>query len=55
MRKEIENLNNKLVEKERDLETLKKQANQQASEYDRLADEYNHLERQGSSESKKTN
>jgi hypothetical protein len=41
--------------KERDFETLKKQANQQADEYNRLADKYNHLEQQGSSESKKTN
>jgi len=57
MRNEIEALGKELEEerkKERDFETLKKQANQQADEYNRLADEYNHLERQGSSESKKT-
>ncbi|RGB33539.1 B-cell receptor-associated protein 31-like-domain-containing protein [Rhizophagus diaphanus] len=57
MRNEIEALSKELEEekkKERDFETLKKQANQQADEYNRLADEYNSLERQGSSESKKT-
>ncbi|GBC00982.1 hypothetical protein RclHR1_04020008 [Rhizophagus clarus] len=57
MKKEIEALAKELEEerkKERDFETLKKQANQQAEEYDRLADEYSNLERKGSSESKKT-
>ncbi|KAI0052458.1 endoplasmic reticulum protein [Auriscalpium vulgare] len=42
--KEIEQLKRKLATKEqeaRDFETLKKQASQQAAEYDRLAEQYN--------------
>jgi len=42
--KQLEELKKKLAEKERetrDFETLKKQAKQQASEYDRLAEQYN--------------
>ncbi|KZV70555.1 B-cell receptor-associated 31-like protein [Peniophora sp. CONT] len=42
--KQIEDLKKQLAEKDkkiRDFDTLKKQANQQAAEYDRLADQYN--------------
>ncbi|KAI0030454.1 B-cell receptor-associated protein 31-like-domain-containing protein [Vararia minispora EC-137] len=42
--KQVEDLKRKLAEKEheiRDFETLKKQAKQQAAEYDRLAEQYN--------------
>ncbi|ORZ12211.1 B-cell receptor-associated protein 31-like-domain-containing protein [Absidia repens] len=40
--------NKELKAEQRDFETLKKQVGQQAEEYNRLADERNHLERQAS-------
>ncbi|RIA91381.1 B-cell receptor-associated protein 31-like-domain-containing protein [Glomus cerebriforme] len=59
MRKEIEDLTKELdTEKKKrtiDIETLKKQAAQQTEEYNRLADQYNELEKKGRSEDKKTN
>jgi len=47
LRNEIDALTKELQEekkKTRDFETLKKQAQQQADEYNRLADKYNELE-----------
>ncbi|CAI2164487.1 11395_t:CDS:2 [Funneliformis geosporum] len=49
MKNEIEKLSKELDEEKKkslDFETLKKQASQQADEYDRLADRFNELEKQ---------
>lgn len=55
-KKKVDVLNVQIKELKRqnlDYETLKKQADQQAKEYNRLADEHNKLDRTNSTEAKK--
>jgi hypothetical protein len=47
-------LKRELESKDKDFETLKKQAHQQGEEYNRIADEHNELERQLRPEAKKS-